>query len=577
MNLIKKHIFIFFCLATICQTYAQNKHNIDTIRRELTVENEKYITVNKETPMSFNVSIDKPKTQDIIADFDFFSEREPISKISFVDTIPSFVSPKMISNKNIGYVDVFGGLAYNLGITAGVNIINKNCHKLAFDFSSLWTNHSFLQNQLTNKINEIQYNPNIRYDYKSQNLSLYAAFDFLGGYRNYYGLYSPTDTYTQMPKLSPQRDFNHSTLSFGIDNLKKSDKKFTYGINSRLLLSNSRYSKYNFEDNNALASAILFGDAILRYSFNNDHSLNIYADAKHTLYLGRNISLPFYLNAAPTYRYNSATTNISWLLDLGLGLTLDAKHISEGKGNLYIWPKINAKLSFYDRFVVNCEVDGGGEIFDLYQLERIMPYYSLENKYLITRNLLRSKIDLLLLCTENFKFSLFYGFYIKDDMLQFRPKVINLDNNIGNIAFTAYGNRYNKYEFGGAFSYRPMRDLSLSSSFSYNIFSKYNYQVTLEPKCKGMLSVEYKPTDKWLAKISYNFAGGIKYTDINQSDKYNSLPLFQSLSANVSYLILKNLTLYTTIQTTLSKNTSYIYPYYSKQGNILLLGANFHF
>lgn len=577
MGMIRKYLLVFASSSLVLNIMAQNKTETDTIRRELTVENERHIKVGKENPLSFDIDITKPEVKNVSGDFDFTKSQISIDRISYIDQFPSFVSPKMIENKNRGYINVFGGLMYNLGVLAGVDAINNDNHKLSLNISSMWTNHALMQNGLSTKINDLYYRPDIRYDYRKDDSHYYAMMDFCGGSKNYYGLYFPTDSYDRLPENTPKRNFSHFTLSVGADNMRADDSRWNYLGNASLKVGNARFDKYNFQDVNSISSLGIYADGLVRYSLSNEHSFNIYPEVKNYIYKNEKTNNLFYTNVSPTYRYSSSSSDMFWTVEVGAGITLNNKSMIKGGNNMYFFPKIKGELSYSNFFAASLDVSGGDEITDMLQLESLMPYYSFVNGYWTTQNKIKAKLDLSFLITPNFRLSAHSKIAVKSDAIQFAPEPIDTKYSISNVVFSSYANDYTKYNFGVNVSYRMLNDILIKAGLDYNMFSNYKYEVSQEPKLKGMFALEYKPLESWLINLSYNFMNGIKYRDIKNIDTYNTLPLYQSLTANVNYSIFRNLTLYATFQTSLSKNTAAMFPYYPRQDNVLLLGLNFHF
>lgn len=578
MGMIKKYLLLFICSFWGYNISAQSKANTDTIRRELTVENERYIKVGKETPLSFDIDILKPQVKSVTGDFDFSKSNMYTYSISHVDRMPSFVYPDMIEKKNRGYVNVFGGLMYNLGIVAGIDAINKKNHKLSLNLSSLWTNHKFLQQGLINKISDLCYNPDVRYDYRKDDRNYHVSVDLYGGYRNYYGVCSPTDLYDAMPSITPQRNYNHFAISAGGDNLGMTDSKWNYFLNAKLNVSNSRYDEYNFESINSISAIGVYADAMFKYSLNNEHSFNLYPKVENYIYSNDKTHNMFYTDVSPTYRYSSSNADMFWIFEMGAGVTFNNKSLLKGEQNMYFWPKMKIGISYGDFFSADLDMAGGDEITDMRELESIMPYYSFANSYWTTQNKIKAKLDLSFLITPDLRLSAFSGMVVKSNALQFSPRYVSDDKtSVYNVIFASYSNDYTKYNMGLNIDLRLPKDIIMKAGLEYSIFSGYEYEVVQEPKFKGMFSIAYKPVGKWMINILYNFKNGIKYRDVNNAELYNTLPLYQSVTANVNYSVLDYLTLYSTIQTSLSKNTAALFPYYPRQDNVFLLGLNFHF
>lgn len=546
----------------------------DTIRRELTVENTKVVSVGIENPLPINISINKFLVPKSSATYNLTNEYLPIKQLSVINNYPEYFYPSFSQKQQKGFIDIYTGLLFNCGVYSGLNVFNNKKHRILLLAYSSLTNHNYLALGRTNNIKHLFYGGDINYQYSNEIINAFANIKYNMSERNYFGEYQQPDN--QHKNINtPYRRFDYFDLNIGIKSNIKDNSRWIYNINLHTYLENSKFTKNTSSTIKKNFIAVGFnGVADIDYLINADSRISLLSEIERYSFWVNNYWNNFLLNISPSYNYSSATENFRWNIKTGIGMTVD--NVSRNSLHVYVWPSVIIKSTFSDKLFAKLSIGAGSKVYNLMQMDKINPYYLFSSDIRILRERLNSDIELSALLTSNLKISLYGQYNIKEQVLQFNPTIINTMTGINPVAFNVTYNNYTENILGGTISYSYNRKLTTILDTRYIRYFKNLNTLVMLPSFVANFTIDYNPSRNWFINLTYNGCGGIKYRSLSDNSVYESLPYIQSISSKVSYNVNNNLSVYIFSEISLSGNKSYII-YYPQQINMINAGLNWSF
>lgn len=540
-------------IAPHLEAQSPQRQRVDTLRRELTVHTDEAVKLGEQTPLPLSFEITPmqamPSSRGHMSAAPRLSEGFGLSPLSSLGRLVGQFAPSPMR----GYINLRAGISPHLGLRAGYRPIASERERLDLSLSTLFSSYTPYQG-LFNDLHARENDFRIHGDYKRKATS--SLWSIAADYRhhgyNYYGAVIEPRFYTDNPNgldrekqhlLGKEHLFGHYlSTSVGLSSLPDQGSSFAYDLRAGLDYSSISRRKLLGSPAVSIGEIRPSLEANARVGIGGDHSLGAHIEVSALLY-SRN--LPPVLMATPSgERINKTQISLapywqvegqSWQIRAGVGLSNDSS--VEG-GSLFLWPYLDAELTFAETWCIRAQADGGVEENHLARLAQLMPYRTRGVIGGSTQVRHQSRLSLSGSIARALSLELYAGYSLRQRDLNFAaqthehltpyyssPTLIEglppyeisgvspLDSrSIYAIEFSPYYTDVRHLSLGGhlGYSHHGLWRAQLSASY-HNYQGKNDEVVSGRPSWVIDASYEYMPVKDFSLKVSYELRSGILY------------------------------------------------------------------